>query len=145
MKIKKIIIFALLLLTSVITISFFTTSEVLGNDSFFEMKKDELNDRNQNMQIPLDPVKYGWGIGGLAGDSYSSGAGGYGGGAVIAGIYYLAKEVGNWFNSLFNNNNNYQIENNSISIDDVLNYPDIKEGMDKYSWTKERLKNGLII
>lgn len=136
MKFKKIVILLLFVLISFITIKNVSYEKFEYGESNIIIYEDELNDKNVNAAYALKDDRVNWSGGAFVGGSIG------GGGLLLYGIWYISTEISKWINSL-PSNNNYSVDVNNLTIDDVLNYPDIKEGMEKYGWTRERLINWL--
>lgn len=134
MKIKKIIILVFLVVLSFLTVSTSTSFEIESNESNISIQEEYIN-LNQNAMYDASSLRFE-GSGGYIGGTASV----CGGGALIALAYWAKPYFDNWLNSIFNKNiSNYIVESSSLSIDDVLNHPDIKAGMKEFGWTREQL------
>ncbi len=134
MKIKKIIILVFLVLLSFLTVSTSTSFESQTDETNISIQEEYIN-LNQNAMYNASSLRFE-GSGGYIGGTASV----VGGGALIALAYWAKPYFDNWLNSIFNNDiSNYIVESSSLSIDDVLNHPDIKAGMKEFGWTREQL------
>ena len=125
MKIKKIVILVFLVLLSFLTVNTFSSIEQETNDSIIYIQEDELTNLNQSAMHDASALRFE-GSGGYVGGTAEV----CGGGALIALAYWAMPYFEKWLNSLFNNDsNNYIVESATLSIDDVLNHPDIQDGM----------------
>lgn len=135
---KEIVLFLLLLCTFITSLFFINYNNGYNNETKYDGDEEIFEVEEQDMLCLFDRWAGGCGLANQNISGYMSGVGGGGGGAalIIFG-YYLSTQLNDYINSLFikYNNDNYEV-NHSITIDDVLSEPKIKDSMEKYGWSR---------
>lgn len=129
----------------IIILSLFVINNVKDSDNNVEeIQVRELEaEKDETMLIAFDRFSGG---GGFANQNISESVATAGGGIGAFGlIYYLSNQIGKLFKGMFSSSDTVVTYETQVTIDDVLSNSNVRDGMNKYGWTRSDIIKWLEI
>ncbi len=144
---KKFLLIIMLLTTCMFTMFFisFNNEKIVESDEI--QTREVVGEKEDEVFCMMNRVMGGGGYANQNIAEYAGTVAGGGGGVALVGLgYFISNQLNNFIDELLTrNSNNITIESSSLSIDDVLDNPNVKKGMEEYGWSRTEIIKWLEI